>query len=321
MAQNSPKSGLIQLSKPSGVIKLKIKKKRATMSPALRSSNALKPINGPIQDGRGQALKRKNPFRCSPRKKANLASGGKTPECRLFSALDGLDENLQNAPTSTLEIAKEVSLQHESQKKSTTFEDDSELSEDVETAKDEIVGSETFPLDWSLKSKIRFTSPKSFNWCGTLKTLEEAEGLSNFVRCHGIPSGHAKEFECVDALENAVDAYPSSFCSFTKVWMHPALPWLELFPRISVDGKAGSKRDVQISNEMASSLQREWVSSFRSVFNLTRVGFCPYFYLVANQNTMLFQAAGMNREECMQVIITPTTKGFRDALRTEGIKL
>ena len=316
MAQNSPKTGLIQLVKPSGVIKLKIKKKRATMSPSLRSSNALKPINGPIQDGRGPALKRKNPFRCSPRKKANLASEGKTLECRLFSALDGLDENMQNAPATTLETAKEVGLQNESKKKSTTFDDDSELSEDVETAKDEIVGSETFPLDWSLKSKIRFTSLKSFNWCGTLKTLEEAEGLSNFVRCQ------AKEFECVDdALENATSAYPSPFCSFTKVWMHPSLPWLELFPRKSVDGKVGSKRDVQISNEMASSLQREWASSFRSVFNLTRVGFCPYFYLVANQNTMLFQAAGMNREECMQVIITPTTKGFRDALRSEGINL
>ena len=285
------------------------------MSSSLRSSNALKPINGPIQDGRGQALKRKNPFRCSPRKKP-LASEGKTPECRLFSALDGLDENLQNAPTSTLETAKEVRLQNEiSKKKSTTFEEDSERSEDVETAKDEIVGSETFPLDWSLKSKIRFTSPKSFNWCGALKTLDEAEGLSNFVRCQ------ANEFETADeVLENAINAYPSSFCSFTKVWMHPSLPWLELFPRKSGDGKVGSKRDVQISNEMASSLQREWVSSFRSVFNLTRVGFCPYFYLVANQNTMLFQAAGINREEFVQVIITPTTKGFRDALRSEGIK-
>ena len=33
---------------------------------------------------------------------------------------------------------------------------------------------------------------------------------------------------------------------------------------------------------------------------------------------MLFQAAGINREKCMQVIITPTSKGFHDALKNEG---
>ena len=32
------------------------------------------------------------------------------------------------------------------------------------------------------------------------------------------------------------------------------------------------------------------------------------------------QAAGINREECVQVIITPTTKGFRGTLRNDGAK-
>ena len=301
MAQNSPTAGNIRLAKPSGVIKLKVKNKKSTQSPSLRTSNALKPINGLVQDGRGQALKRKNPFRCSPRKKPNFTSEVKAPECKLFSALDGLDENMENALITTRQTAKEV--QNETNNK--TFDANCERSENVETVTDEIEGKEAFPLDWSLKYKIRFTSPKSFNWCGTIKTLEEGEGLSNFVRCQ------TKEHDL---------GYPSSFCSFTKVWMHPSLPWLELFPRKSVDGRAGSKRDVQISDQMASSLQRDWVASFRSVFNLMRVGFCPYFYLVTNQNTMLFQAAGINREGCVQVVITPTTKGFRDALRNEGKK-
>lgn len=308
MAQTSPKDGLIQLVKPSGVIKLKIKKKRTTTSPSVRISNALKPINGPVQDGgRGKALKRKNPFRCSPRKKPNLTSEGKTPDCRLFSALDGLDENLENVLTNTAEVTTKKA-QNE------TFENDSEPTEDIEPAKDKIEGSKTFPLDWSIKSKIRFTSSKSFTWCGTLKTLDEAKGLSDFVRCQ------AKASESYGVVsESARDSnYPSSFCSFTKVWIHPSLPWLELFPRKSIDGKAGSKKDLQVSNEMASSLQRYWVSSFRSLFNQTRVGFCPYFYLVANQCTMLFQAAQISRTDCVQVFITPTTRGFRDALRNEG---
>ena len=313
MAQNSPKTGRVQVARPSSVIKLKIKKKKSIQSPSLPNSNALKPINGPVQDDRRQAMKRKNPFRCSPRKKPNLASEAKTSECRLFSALDGLDENLENASAKRLQTENEVQrcLQIESKKETS----DSERGEDVGTALDEVRGSETFPLDWSLKSKIRFTSPTSFNWCGTLKTLDEGEGLSSFVRCQ------TKEINSANAngvLEKSLNGYPSSFCSFTKVWMHPSLPWLELFPRQAVDGRVNSKRDLQISEEVAGCLQRDWVSSFRSVFNLMRVGFCPYFYLVANQNTMLFQAAGLNREKSVQVIITPTTKGFRDALRNEG---
>ncbi|RMX55849.1 hypothetical protein pdam_00025724, partial [Pocillopora damicornis] len=199
---------LIRFKKPSGVIKLKIKKKKLTQNSSKRISNALKPINGRIQDGRSQALKRANPFKCSPRKKANLSAEEKTTECRLFSALDGLDENQENGSTNTV---------HET------------------------------------------------------------------------------------------------------IWMHPSLPWLELFPRKSADGRTSSKRHFLITEEMASSLHHDWVSSFRSVFNMVRVGFCPYFYLVANQNTMLFQAAGINRDDAVQVVITPTTKGFRDALRSEGI--
>ena len=317
MAQTSPKTGFNRLVKPSGVIILKVKRKKATHSPSLRISNALKPINGQVQDGRRQrALKRKNPFRCSPRKKANLTSQVKAPECKLFTALDGLDETMENFSIKSLQSTKDEQNLYENNKKK-ALDANCEQSEDVETTMEVMEGTKAFPLDWSLKYKIRFTSTNSFRWCGTLKTLDEGQGLSNFVRCK------TKELDLdvdsdLDVRSKSTNCHLSSFCSLTKLWMHPSLPWLELFPRKSVDGRVGSKSDVQISNEMASALQSDWIASFRSIFNLTRVGFCPYFYLVANQNTMLFQAAGINREKCMQVIITPTSKGFRDALKNEG---
>lgn len=309
MAQYSPAEP-IQLAKPSGVIKLKVKKKKCIQNPAIRSSNPLKPINGPVQDVRTQSLKRANPFRCSRRKKPNLSSDAKTSECRLFNVLDGLDENLENISANTHQSAKIV--QENTNK---IFDTGNVVVEQAQeqAPTDEVEGSESLPLDWSLKSKVRFTSSKSFNWCGTLKTRDEGQGLLNFVRCQ------TKECDSADeSLENSINGYPSSFCSFTKVWTHPSLPWLDLFPRKSADGKSGSKRDLQITNEIASSLHSDWVSSFRSVFNLVRVGFCPYFYLVGIQNTMLFQAAEINRDGALQVLITPTTKGFRDALRNEG---
>ena len=313
MSQHSP-AGPIRLAKPSSVIKLKIKKKKSTQNAAIRSSNALKPINGSVQDGRTQSLKRTNPFRCSPRKKPNLTSDAKTSECRLLNVLDGLDENLENISANMHQSAR-IAQENKLNTSKKIYDTDNVVVEQAEeeTPTDGVEGSDSFPLDWSLKSKVRFTSSKSFNWCGTLKTRDEGQGLLNFVRCQ------TKECDSADeSLENSINGYPSSFCSFAKVWTHPSLPWLELFPRKSADGKSGSKRDLQLTNEIACSLHSDWVSSFRSVFNLVRVGFCPYFYLVGIQNTMLFQAAEINRNGALQVLITPTTKGFRDALRNEG---
>ena len=38
-------------------------------------------------------------------------------------------------------------------------------------------------MDWTLKTKMRFMSPKPFPWNCKLKTSEEASGTTGFVRC------------------------------------------------------------------------------------------------------------------------------------------
>ena len=43
-------------------------------------------------------------------------------------------------------------------------------------------GRVDFPLDMSLKSKARFTSSHSFTWTASVKTHQEANGISKFVR-------------------------------------------------------------------------------------------------------------------------------------------
>ena len=44
-------------------------------------------------------------------------------------------------------------------------------------------GSRTFPLDWSLKTKVRFVTSSSLSWCGLLRGSEEAHGSDNFTTC------------------------------------------------------------------------------------------------------------------------------------------
>lgn len=44
------------------------------------------------------------------------------------------------------------------------------------------LGKTNFPLDWTLKTKARFTSPHPFSWVSSMKTHQEAEGISRYVR-------------------------------------------------------------------------------------------------------------------------------------------
>lgn len=44
-------------------------------------------------------------------------------------------------------------------------------------------GAKHIPIDWTLKTKVRFMSPKPFPWNSKLKTSEEASGTTGFVRC------------------------------------------------------------------------------------------------------------------------------------------
>lgn len=47
-------------------------------------------------------------------------------------------------------------------------------------------GEKYVPIDWTLKTKMRFMSPKPFTWNCKLKTSEEASGTTAFVRCINI---------------------------------------------------------------------------------------------------------------------------------------
>ena len=42
-------------------------------------------------------------------------------------------------------------------------------------------GETYIPIDWSLKTKVRFISPKPFAWSQKLRTCEEASGITGLV--------------------------------------------------------------------------------------------------------------------------------------------
>ncbi|XP_076277143.1 humpty dumpty isoform X2 [Lasioglossum baleicum] len=179
---------------------------------------------------------------------------------------------------------------------------------DVETLK----GEKYFPIDWTLKTKMRFMSLKSFPWNSKLKTSEEASGTTGFVRCLDIS-------ETDSTLDTSPNARLHRCC---LIWQHPSLPWLELFPRSAgkVSSNLTSSLPFVTNISIKDALYKDWSESFRSLFHLLRAGQCPYFYVCANNFTVLFRAAGICGISEAHALLTPTTRGFRQSLKQEEIE-
>ncbi|XP_069744917.1 protein downstream neighbor of son homolog [Narcine bancroftii] len=174
--------------------------------------------------------------------------------------------------------------------------------------------SKDFPADWSVKTRGLFTSPHPFTWTGPLKASEEAKGLMQ--HCHSsrvdFPLYIEDPSSCTDLR-----------CAFQQnlvYWLHPSLPWLSLFPRIGAERRmAGKNNPWAQDEELQQMLMSEWSLSFSSLYNLLRAKLCPYFYLCTYQFTVLFRAAGIAGSDVLAAIISPTTRGLREAMKDEGI--
>ncbi|XP_076638920.1 humpty dumpty [Colletes latitarsis] len=173
-------------------------------------------------------------------------------------------------------------------------------------------GEKYIPVDWTLKTKMRFMSPKPFPWNSKLKTSEEASGTTGFVRCMDISEQHS-------TLDTSPNARLHQCC---LTWQHPSLPWLDLFPRSA--GKVGanltSNSSIMSNVLIKDALYKDWSESFRSLFHLLRAQQCPYFYVCANNFTVLFRAAGICGISEAHAFLTPTTRGFRQLLKQEEIE-
>lgn len=211
------------------------------------------------------------------------------------------------------------------------------------------------PIDWSLKNRIRFSSSTPFPFEGQFKASEDATGTTSFVRC--IPTknqliaatniedekdffspskkmmrtpdskiNHLIHQEATGQLDTSHTAELRRFC-FT--WIYPNLPWMKLFPRIEnkadhklnlTNGKSKQEQFFKDSkSDFCKQLRDDWYSSLKSLYHLIRARQSAFFYICANNFTILFRAAGVGGIDTMHAIITPTTSGLRSMLKEEGI--
>ncbi|KAM4601941.1 protein downstream neighbor of son homolog [Polymixia lowei] len=297
----------------------------------------------------GGGVKRRNPF-------ANIENTYNSPKKRLVIYNDEQNElvsdtsKLKKSPEmvgeekSTMKESGGVSLsremlfeaqQQENQerftKKRLTFsEDDSLYDEDEEEEeKSTLLKSPQcsapasiapplcaeYPADWSLKTRLLFTSPLPFSWAEQPKAQEEAAGLSQHCRAQycTLPHSIQEPRSCLELR-----------CAFQQslvYWQHPSLPWLSLFPRVNAERSfAGKNAPWTQDAALQQSLKSEWSVSLSSLYSLLKARLCPYFYLCSYQFTVLFRAAGLGGSGSITALLSPTTRGLREAMKAEGIE-
>nr|CAG4651982.1 EOG090X09DI [Triops cancriformis] len=237
----------------------------------------------------------KNPFRRSSPAKKRLKSDSPNFDTEP-------EETLLVFPSLVNPCPSEVS-----EKSLTTF---SQAFTPLSTPKNRKPSYKEPPVDWSLKTKLRIASEKPFPFRSTLKTSEEASGVTGFVRC--LDPTREEDSHTLDTSTNA------QFHQCCLYWQHPHLPWLNLFPRHG-NPRNSSQSSIFTDPVCQQRLQEDWWESFRSLFQLVRARQCPYFYFCAQQFTVLFRAAGIAATEEIHAFITPTTRGFRELLKNEDI--
>ncbi|XP_071957264.1 protein downstream neighbor of son homolog [Antedon mediterranea] len=305
-ANSSPK-----WTRPSNTIKVKKRGRRGSLA---TENTALSSKQNNLNTGR-QSAKRKNPFSCSQKNKKQNNENLSTEEIPFESRLNEKNELFQKLNKASIENKLPERRQSENEVTNNTI-----LQEQVTTKENLIdeqkpksqirIEYDNFPVDWSIKTRLRFTSEKSYSWCASLKSCDEAAGMSAFVKC-----AH-------ESLMNPEDLsqLKSMFHQHTMVWVHPSVPWFKSFPRIVPEPKIAKQSFAVLNDSFQKALFTSWCESFRSVFHLLRAKRCPYFYLCAHQFSILFQAAGIGGSKQVHAVITPTTKGLRDALNREGIE-
>ncbi|CAG2232303.1 DONSON [Mytilus edulis] len=172
-----------------------------------------------------------------------------------------------------------------------------------EVKKEEPVCTSTFPVDWSLKVKMRVVSSTPLTWCTQLKTMEEAVGVTQFTTGQKQVTGNDK----------------SEFQSCCLYWIYPSFPWMKMFPRIVPDNNIKRSSIDLLQDDVQKSLQNEWTESFSSAFHQMRAQQCPYFYVCTHQFSVLFRAKGLagNIEFSMPVLDNKKRKSAESLLELE----
>lgn len=165
------------------------------------------------------------------------------------------------------------------------------------------------PNDWSVKSKARFLSTSTFQWCHRLTDIEEDEAIEIMTS----PSSHNNRNKSEES-QNRTD-----LVSKLIYYEFPIIDGKSVFPRYSVDAASSINSSYVPREENRQSYFDAWISAFKSAFKAVSRKRIPFCYVCSQDYTALFRNPTVGQEtEC---IISPATEGFKKSLRNEGIEI
>ncbi|XP_055786020.1 protein downstream neighbor of Son-like isoform X2 [Salvelinus fontinalis] len=344
--------------RPAEILRMRRKKARsegvgsggrgAISSPCEGASiSAVRPLStGPLfgQGRSGGGVKRRNPFTSientfsSPAKKKVFIYTDDDADSSDYvkpggaAGLEGEKSTTRTLPFSERLLQAEELSKDVPSKKPTSLSEDDSLFEDEDLFQEERTpilkspqaGAVTsiappacveYPADWSLKTRLLFTSLLPFSWAVQPRATEEAQGLTQ--HCRGQYTTIPQSIQ--DPRTSA--ELRCGFQQCLQFWQHPSLSWLSLFPRIGVE-RSFTGKNIPWAQDMAlqRSLMSEWSVSLSSLYSLLKARLCPYFYVCSYQFTALFRASGLAGNSSITALLTPTTRGLREAMKAEGIE-
>uniref|UniRef100_A0A915BU04 Uncharacterized protein n=2 Tax=Parascaris univalens TaxID=6257 RepID=A0A915BU04_PARUN len=211
--------------------------------------------------------------------------------------------------------------------------------------------SATLPIDLRLGFKLRIESKKPFPWMSNpdlpgkyplrISGLEHDAAIRMYC-C--VENDSLKQCAIGSANENYVHEELSPLAHLqaaTLYWQYPNIAWMHMFPRIDGSQKFSRSRDAQtptlqsLGSGLVAALIEQWTQAFEQLFHSWRKGSRRLFYLCCSSFTALFMKTPREAPteidddstcsswriagDYFQVIVTPTTLGFREQLRSEGI--
>nr|XP_030736670.1 protein downstream neighbor of Son isoform X2 [Globicephala melas] len=206
----------------------------ATRRAALTAGLPLRPFPAAGRGGGGPAVSRRNPFARLDNRPRAAAEPPSVPS-----------RGQQEAPGPFLDSNRENDLLWEEKIPERTAVTELPQTPHVSFSESDIPSSESteLPVDWSIKTRLLFASSQPFTWADHLKAQEEAQGVIQHCR--------ATEVTLPQSIQDP-KLSTELRCAFQQsliYWLHPALSWLPLFPRIGADRKMAGKTNPWSNDE------------------------------------------------------------------------
>ncbi|EFO24648.1 hypothetical protein LOAG_03835 [Loa loa] len=192
---------------------------------------------------------------------------------------------------------------------------------------------DSLPVDLRLGLKLRLESSKRFFW------LENSRGTAAYddaIKLFCLFQTGTNEIALETTGRSISDL--SKFLACTLYWQFPDLAWQPSFPRLDNDSRLIGVRNPAVpslhtlGDPLVQALTMQWFLSLEQLYHSWRFGKRQYFYACCPTYTILFwktskgitevnENSSRNGEKYnFQVVITPTSYGFRQQLREDGIK-